>query len=235
MAYKLQYIDRKPSDGNFFSDYGSFGHELLEKWAKGELETYALASEYDDLYHLSVTHDPPPFPKGMSERYYEAGAKYFENFDGFGENWEVLDVEAKFSIEIRGHEFLGIADLVLRDKNTGEIVVIDHKSKSKTSMEREIDTYRHQLYIYALFVKQKYGVYPAKIVFNMFKEGYMIEETFDPERLEQTEAWIDDTVRKILSDEAFSPSPNDYFCHYLCGVSEFCDTCPPKSKWRKKC
>lgn len=233
MAYKLQYIDRKPSDGNFFSDYGSFGHELLEKWAKGELETFALASEYDDLYNLSVIHDPPPFPKGMSERYFEAGARYFENFDGFGDQWDILDVEEKFSIQIRGHEFLGIADLVLRDKNTGKITVIDHKSKSKSSMEREIDTYRHQLYIYAMFVKQKYGVYPEKIAFNMFKEGYVIEETFDPAQLEKTEDWIEATINEILADTTFQPTPNNYFCHYLCGVSGFCGSCPPKNDWRK--
>ena len=235
MAYKLQYIDRKPSDGNFFSDYGSFGHELLERWAKGELQAIALASEYDDLYNLSVTHDPPPFPKGMSQRYYEAGAKYFEKFSGFGENWEILAAEEKFSIEIRGHSFLGIADLVLRDKETGKITVIDHKSKSKSSMEKEIDTYRHQLYIYALFVKQKYGVYPEKIVFNMFKEGYLIEEVFDSAELEKTEAWIDDTITQIQSDTSFEASPNDYFCRFLCGVSEFCDHCSKKPDWRKKC
>ena len=235
MAYKLQYIDRKPSDGNFFSDYGSFGHELLERWAKGELQAIALASEYDDLYNLSVTHDPPPFPKGMSQRYFEAGAKYFQNFSGFGDDWEILAVEEKFAIEIRGRLFLGIADLVLRSKSTGKITVVDHKSKSKNSMEKEIETYRHQLYIYALFVKQKYGEYPEKIAFNMFKEGYLIEESFDYAQLEKTEAWSDSTINTILADTTFEASPNDYFCRFLCGVSEFCEKCPKITDWRKKC
>lgn len=222
MAYKLQYIDKKPSDGNFFSDYGTFGHELLERWAKGEVKATALASEYDDLYHLSVTHDPPPFPRGMAEKYYDAGSAYFRDFDGFGAEWEILSVEERFQITIRGHCVIGIADLVLRNKESGAIVVIDHKSKSKKSMDKEIDLYRHQLYIYALFVKQKYGVFPEKIVFNMFKEGYLIEECFDERCLKETEDWVADVIRMIEADEGYEARPNEYFCRFLCGVSGFC-------------
>lgn len=29
-AFKLQYIDRVPQEGNFYSDYGTYAHELLE-------------------------------------------------------------------------------------------------------------------------------------------------------------------------------------------------------------
>lgn len=33
MGFKLQYLDRVPSDGNAFSDYGTLCHKLLEEWA----------------------------------------------------------------------------------------------------------------------------------------------------------------------------------------------------------
>lgn len=177
------------------------------------------------MYNLSVTHDPPPFPRGMADRYYAAGAAYFRQFTGFGDNWEILAVEERFSIHIRGHLFVGIADLVLRDRETGGIVVIDHKSKSRKSMDKDISLYRHQLYIYAMYVREKFGVYPEKVAFNMFREGYLHEEAFDPDELTRTEDWIEALIGEILAAEAsgtFPPAPNAYFCNNLCGFSAIC-------------
>ena len=51
---------------------------------------------------------------------------------------EILSVEERFELDIRGNPFVGIADLVLRDKRDGGIIVIDHKSKSMQSMKKEL-------------------------------------------------------------------------------------------------
>lgn len=195
---------------------------MLEKWAKGELKATALGEEYQNMYHLTIEHTPPPWPKGMGEKYYAAGNDYFSNFSGFGEEWEVLAVEERFCIPMAGHNVVGIADLVLRHRETGELVVIDHKSKSKKSMEKEMDHYRRQLYIYAAFVHHKWGQYPSKIMFNMFREGYTIVEVFEIAMLEETERWIDETIAQIHDEELFLPMPNQFFCQFLCDVSKFC-------------
>ena len=225
MSFKLQYIDKVPQDENSFSQYGTFAHLLLEKYSKGELPAIALASEYEDGYDSAVTRPFPPFPKGMAQKYYEAGLSYFENFDGFGDDWDVLSVEDKFEMDIGGYPFVGIADLVLRNKNTGEIWVIDHKSKSKSSMDKELLTYRRQLYTYAAHVKQKYGVFPDRLSFNMFKEGTWIHEAFDHQMYEDTMKWIVDTIESILFEVDWAVSPNSYFCRFVCGVL---DACPAK-------
>lgn len=220
--FKLIYIDNVPQDGNAFSDYGTFCHSLLEEWAKKKIPSIALASAYKDGYDKSMTHGFPPFPKGMEQKYYESGLEYFKNFDGFGDEYDVLSVEEKFEIDIRGYRFVGIADLVLRNKNTGDIEVIDHKSKSSNSMKRDINTFRKQLYTYAAFVKEKYGVYPSKLRFNMFKEGYFIDEIFDESAFNETMGWIVETIERIKEEKEWKICQSSYFCRFVCSTLLSC-------------
>lgn len=228
MAFKLQYIDRVPQEGNFYSDYGTWAHALLEQYAKGDIPCYALAEVYDEEYDQQITHRPPPFPKGLAEKYRDAGREYFENFDGFGDEWEVAEidgqpaVECRFEINIGGYPFVGIADLILRHKETGELMVIDHKSKSKNSMDRELTTYRKQLYVYAAFVKEKFGVFPTILRFNMFKEGYFIDERFNMDTYNETMEWIVDTIESIFLESDWKVCKSSYFCRFICSVLDYC-------------
>ena len=121
-----------PQENNAYAEYGTHCHSILERWARGELMAFELAEAYESEYGQAVRHYFPPFPRGLAGKYYEEGLAYFNAFDGFGEQ-EILSVEDRFEIDIRGNRFVGIADLILRDRNTGAISVIDHKSKSMQS------------------------------------------------------------------------------------------------------
>lgn len=114
---------------------------------------------------------------------------------------------------------------MIRDKKTGEITVIDHKSKSSSQMKKDLPTYRRQLYTYAAFVKQKFGVYPAKLQFNMFKEGTFIDEQFDMDEYNATMQWIVDTIESILFESDWMVSTSSYYCRFVCSVF---DCCPAK-------
>lgn len=175
MAFQLMYLQNETvDDGNAYSDFGTFCHKLLEDWAKGEYLDFMLADVYKEGYEQAITHDFPPFPAGQWEKFRQQGLDYFETFMGFGDNYEVVSAEEKFVTRFAGYDFAGVADLILRDKDTGDIVVIDHKSKSKASMEKELDVYRKQLYIYAHHVMEAYGVFPKKLIFNGFRENYTV-------------------------------------------------------------
>ena len=199
-----------------FADYGTFCHLLMERWEKGEIPAIALAEEYEAGYDNALTHAFPPFPATMPEKFYLAGLNYFEKFDGFDEDYEILEVEEKFQIEIGGYPFVGICDVVCRNRKTGKIEVIDHKTKSRSSMKKELDLYRKQLYTYAIYIKEKYGEYPARLRFNMLKEGYWINEDFDPAYVEETKQWIIDTIEKIKAETEWKVQPNWYFCRNIC-------------------
>lgn len=220
--FKLTYIDKVERQDNAFSEFGTFCHKLLESYATDKLPLIALAEEYESGFDDSVRHCFPPFPKGMGQKYYEAGKRYFENFEGFGEEWEILSVERWFELDIEGNKIAGLADLVLRHKVTGEIMVVDHKSKSATSMKRDLDVYRKQLYIYAMYVKEKWGVWPSILRFNMFKEGFNIDEPFDLSQVEATKQWILDTIREIREEKEWKVSSSSYFCRWVCSCIDHC-------------
>lgn len=202
--------------------YGSFCHKLIELYCKGEIPDFALAEEYANNYGDAVTKPWPPFPKGMPEKYYEQGLQYFENFAGFGDNYEILAVEEKFQLDIGGYPFVGIVDLVLRDKETGEITVIDHKSKSSATMIKDLPTYRKQLYIYAAYVYQKWGVWPKYLKFNLFRENDWVTEEFDGKTFNEVMVWVIDTIKEIIRETEWKISPSSYFCRFICGVNREC-------------
>lgn len=225
MQFKLQYIDRVAQLDNAFAQYGSFCHSLLEGYAKGQIPDFALAEEYEKGYDAHVTTAWPPFPKGMPQKYYDQGLQYFEGFQGFGDEYEILSVEEKFQLDIGGYPFVGLADLVLKDKNTGEITVVDHKSKTSSTMAKDLPTYRRQLYIYAAYVKEKFGVYPKYLKFNLFRENDWVTEEFDIEQFDATMKWVVETIEAILFEADWKVSSSSYFCRFVCGV--FCE-CPAK-------
>lgn len=194
MAFKLQYIDKVPQEQNAYAEYGTHCHSLLERWAKGELMSFELADAYEAEYDEAVKHYFPPFPRGLAGKYYDEGLRYFQSFDGFGDDKEILSVEDKFELDIRGNRFVGIADLVLRDKNTGGITVIDHKSKSMNSLKKAQYENTRQLYTYAAYVKDRFGEFPTLLQFNMFRYGVNIDEPFSMERYKETMDWIEHTV-----------------------------------------
>ncbi len=222
MAFKLTYIDHVQKEGNAFSDYGSLAHKLLEEYEKGEIPYFLLAEEYKARYDEVVSHPFPPFPKGMGQKYYEQGLEYFQNFEGFGDQYEILDVEEKFTIEIGGYPFVGVVDLILRDKQTDQIIVVDHKSKSKKSMHKEQEIYRRQLYTYAAFVKEKYGKFPSKLKFNMFKDNYWIEEDFNEQEYDDTIQWVVGTIEAILHEPDWLVCPSSFYCRFICSVFSGC-------------
>ena len=239
--FKLQYIDRVPQIDNAFSQYGSFAHSLLEAYSKNEIPDFALAEEYKKNYDAKVTTLWPPFPKGMPQKYYDQGLQYFESFNGWGDDYEILSVEEKFQLDIGGYPFVGLADLVLRDKNTGDITVVDHKSKSSSTMAKDLPTYRRQLYIYAAYVKQKFGVYPKYLKFNLFRENDWVTEEFDQAQFDKTMQWVVDTIEAILFETDWKVSSSSYFCRFVCGVFPECpareavlNPAPSEKKGRKK-
>lgn len=223
MAWKLKYIDHVHDDDNAYGQYGTFAHKILEQWAKGELPEFLMAAMWEDGYDSAVTLPFPPFPKGYGQKVYDQGLAYFQNFHGFGDCYEVLSAEERFEINVGGEIMVGMADLVLRNRENGGIVVVDHKSKSMTAMKKDMETYKKQLYVYAQYVYERFGEYPCLMMFNMFKEDKLIVVEFNEEELAATMQWISETIQRIRDEKEWRVSCSSYFCRYICGVIDSCE------------
>ena len=158
----------------------------------------------------------------MGEKYFQQGLEYFQNFEGFGDQYEILSVEEKFELDIEGYRFVGIADLVLRDKTTGDITVIDHKSKSMNSMKKAQYENTRQLYTYAAYVKERFGAFPTLLRFNMFRYDVNIDEPFSMKRYEETMDWIERTIAEIRAEREWKVSSSSYFCRFICSTRLYC-------------
>lgn len=134
----------------------------------------------------------------------------------------MASTEKRFTLDIQGNKFVGIADLVLRHKDTGELVVIDHKTKSNNSMKKSLDTFKKQLYIYAAYVKQQMGAFPTTLKFNMIKGKSWITESFSLSAYQETMQWVVDTINEIKTCTSWPENPQSYFCNYICSVYEPC-------------
>ncbi len=239
MSFYLSYIENPGGDDElpgYFSEYGSLMHSILEGYYKNEIPIFCLADEWAERYESEVVVAPPPFPKGFGEKNYNAAIHYLENFEGLPDGFHVLSVEKKFTIDIGGYQVSGIADLVLGDHGYHEnAIIVDHKTKSMASMKKELDIYRMQLYLYAIWFKEEYGLYPKLLRFNMVKDGSNIDEPFDESMVEVTKKWFLDGIHEIeacdafenwgtcISDKDFEQAKELYFCKHICGVNPSCE------------
>lgn len=236
LGFWLQYLQDPPlpQQQNAWAEYGILCHSLLEEFAKGELPAELLSAEYDARYDSVVQHQFPPFPKGYAEKTYKQGLAYFDSFTGFGEQYKVVSTEERFEIRIGPYIFVGVSDLVLKDKEDGKLIVIDHKTKSASSMKNEVETYKKQLYIYAEHVRQKYGEYPKTLMFNMIKSDQPIVESFNLDKHNETLRWVEETIDDILLESAWISKPNNFYCRYICSMFGDCEdgqrACTTKSK-----
>jgi len=228
-SFYLNYVVQNSEGvGNFFGEIGSWCHILLEQWAKDEIPPFLLAEEFEAGYDEHVRMAPPPFPKNLGQSSHDQCLSYFENFDGFGDEWEVISVEDKFILTYEGYNISGIADLVLRHKETGAIRIIDHKTKSAASMAKEINLYRKQLYLYCHWCKERFGQWPQDVCFNMIKTQEMIIEPFSEEEYNKSMQWYLDVIHQIEASDALEDWPckiNKYFC------SNLCDMCSECTEW----
>ena len=89
-----------------------------------------------------------------------------------------------------------------------------------------------------MYVKDKYGKYPSKLVFNMFRVGQMVEIDFKESDLQEAVDWFANTVSQIYMDSEWKDKilseyenkqtdiakfdRKDFFCNQLCGVRQYC-------------
>lgn len=220
MFYK-QYIECLKRTNNAFAEWGSFFHDLFEKYYKKELEFFELSLIYENEYSNNVRLKfPPNAYVNLNENYYKKGKEYLDNFEGDFEDCEILGIEQEIHLNIDGYNFIGYIDLVLKDDKG--IFIVDHKSKSKFKSKKEKKEYLRQLYLYSIYIHEKYGVYPYRLIFNMFKVNEKIDVNFDYKEYEDAKKWFIETIKDIYNDIEFKTQSDDFFCNWLCSVNSFC-------------
>ena len=216
------YIDKSEKKENFFSQYGSYMHLILEMFSKQQLDFPELVPYFEENYDKFIT-EYPPF-ENMGTSYYNQAVDFLSTFEGFTDKTVGTELKMEYQIELYGkkRDFVAYIDRLSMDDNG--YIINDYKSKGKFSSKAEKEKYLRQLYIYSLSVKEKYGVFPYKLKFNHFRTKSETVELFNENKLLQTLKWADNCVERIYNTEIFVPNHNDFFCNHLCSVSDSCLT-----------
>ena len=225
--WKLRYIDCNKSENGFFGEYGSLIHKILEKYEKGELSLFELNDYYEEHFSENVPHDAPPNKYvDIKQSYYEKGLDYFNNIDLDLDKYEVLGVEKEVRFQIAGKDFVGYIDLLLKEKETGKIIILDHKSASikilkngkvSKSDQEHVREFIQQLCLYAIPIIEEYG-HVDELWWNLFKDKNWLKMPFNKEDYDEAIQWAEDTLKLIETEKEWLPNnSSSYYCNYLCG------------------
>jgi len=215
-SWKLAYIDCIKGENNFFAEYGTLIHEILEKYAKGEVEIYELSSIFQESFKKAIPHKAPPnkYVK-LDQTYLASGIAYFEGFEGFGD-FEIIAVEKEINFKINNLNIKGFIDLLVKDKE-GNLHIIDHKSSDPKSVKSaKAKEYWKQMTLYAMAIYDEYGIYPKQLHLNAFRKQQWFTIDFDEAQVDVVKNWVIDTADKIMIEEKFAPLSDGYFCNFLC-------------------
>ena len=233
-GFYLQRIEGlEEQASNAFAERGTLIHDLLDKWAKKILTKEDMLAEYEQRYPEEVVTAWPRVlaAKGYAKKAYENGIQFLEGFDEF-EGYEVLSAEEKFKIDLplsngEKRPFVGVVDMMLREKKSGDLIVCDHKSKSLQSFRKnENEMYRQQL-LYSAYVKEAYGQYPDALMFHLFNEnGVRPQRLFSEEEYKDALDWATKQIEGIenysVIDWLVCKENADYFCWNICSARKVC-------------
>lgn len=217
------------NESNFFAEIGTYIHDITAKIISGEIDIDNSIEFFIDNYENNVVYKAK---QSTVESKYNASIDYLAAFDiDLLKNYDVLGVEKEVHFELEGYKFIGFIDLLLKDKTSGEILLIDHKSlghflkndgKPLKNQLQHFSAYKKQMYLYSKAIYDEYGVFPAKIIWNHLFERTITKISFNENDYKKSLKWAIDTIHKIYSDKEFKAMPTYMLCKVLCGYRNSC-------------
>jgi len=227
LSFKMTYIDIEEKMGNAFGEYGSYMHSILEKFFRDKVDIWDLSKYYKKNYKRSIKCSFPSFPNGMSEKYFQQGIDFFNSFDFDKEKYEVVHIEEKISTQWKDFKFVFIADLVLKDKETGEYILYDYKTANLFTKDRvdkkKLASIKKQVHLYAYFLWYTKQIEISKIRIWAIRNNKVIDMDYDNFYGLEALEWLETTVKKIKEEKDWEyDNSSPYFCQNLCSVRISC-------------
>lgn len=230
-AWFLKYLEGVDEEELFFSSYGSYLHEIYSEILLGNLKPNEAVHYY--LINFTRKVNNTLFNKDVYTNYFLDGVNAIKNVNEFLSqinNYEVVGVELPVSFSVNGSKFTGYIDLLIKDEE-GNYVIVDHKSRKLKPRSKKgtlksdliLNDYFKQLYIYAIAVKELYGKYPKELWLHCFREGNIIKEEFDDQKLAEAISWATNSIETIRQTQSWTPNCDWFSCTNLCGLHNECD------------
>lgn len=229
-AFYLKYIEQRDGESNYYAANGKCMHEVFEAILTNQIPLDECTQCYADKYDLICETTK----QSTMDSTYEKCIDYLCTIDGIDlEKYEILGVELKLDFNIGKYKFVGYADLVVKNKKSGEVILVDHKQathfmkKDGTPLKNQLENflaYRHQMYIYCKGLKDCFGIDVNKIIWHHFKDnGELTIIPFEADEYEETLQWAANTIEKIKKDKKFLNKRSYVLCSSLCDYRNDCE------------
>lgn len=229
-AFYLKYIEQRPGESNYYAENGKCMHEVFQAILTNEIPLEECTKLYSRKYDLICEKTK----QSIMEHTYATCMDYLSVIDGIEKKkYEILGVELKLTFKIGKYKFVGYADLVVKNKEKEEIILIDHKQathflkKDGTPLKSQISkfmAYKHQMYLYCKGLKECFHIQVDKIVWHHFKEdGKLTIIPFAKEDCEETMEWAVTCIENIKKDKSFVNHPTFILCSALCDYRNDCE------------
>lgn len=226
--WKLHYIDKIEGESGFFAEVGNAMHETLEAYLKQEEDIFTLLDYFENRWQEYVIHDAPSNKYvDIKQQYYQQCIDYLSQLVFDFDKYEILGVEKEVFFNIKDYKFHGFIDLLIKDKNTNEIVISDHKSfipKFKKNGEisktqsKQFEEFKHQLYMYSIPIISEYGKVD-KLRWNFFRAQQEYITPWIKEEYDKTIEWALNRIEEISSEILWLPNNgNSFYCNCLCSM-----------------
>ena len=219
-------------------------HKCLEIYCGGVLPPDQILEYYDSHFD---DYCQTWFPEEKREQYYLQGYEYLQHIENNLPlvDYEILGIEKKLSFELKefrdeyrdesgklpSYQMTGFIDLLLKNKNSGEIEIRDHKSSTmrfskKTGQPYKSDAehwkaFQRQLYLYSYPLVES-GVEVTSLSWNMFRSGVIKVIPWVKEDYDEAVTWALDQIHLLEKEEEFAPKEDFFYCKNLCGYRDSC-------------
>lgn len=173
--HQLKYFNSFQRKDRTFGKFwfGIQVHTVLANYyrAKQQGKTFDMMLAWSELIQQqtkNLNQQPSTIIDSMAESVLlgESMLKGYEVFANENDvNWEIISVEKPFKVVVGEVEIVGTIDLLIRDKITGKLWIVDHKTYARF-LTPETIMYEQQFMGYSWLVEQVLGERVAGVIAN---------------------------------------------------------------------
>lgn len=230
-AFYLKYIEKRDGESNFYAENGKCMHEVFENLFTDKTSLEDCPRLYNEKFDLICETVRP----NIMENTYMKCIDYLCEMDGLDKDtYEIIGVEMKLEFKIGKYKFQGYADLVVRNKKTGEVILVDHKQATHfmkkdgvTPLKNQLENfiaYKKQMYLYCKGLLEQHGIKVSKMIWNHFKDGGLLTTIpYIESEMKETEEWAINLIETIKKDKQFAEQKSYMTCRELCDFRNDCE------------
>lgn len=174
-SFYLYKIEEREGTSNFYAENGKVMHKIFQLLEEEKISLDEAPAKYLAFYNQIIDYTK----MSTMDKIFDSCLDYLCICDDtFLKNYEVIWVERKLSFKIGSRNFIGFVDLLLRNKLTDDLILVDHKSSPS-------------------FFKKDGSILKSQ---ELLSEQYEKEENQSPERLEGLKYEISQIVESGTAD-----------------------------------